>query len=121
MLHNTRIPALRMALPLLLRRFRIRQRVYRVATVPRGGAVSFTLTSFPTLNAAMESVRPQLRNRLISDAWVEDQKGKRHADLKRIRRHCQLFLPRAQPVPLHKVGPAEVDPAVAPAALPQTT
>jgi hypothetical protein len=27
---------------------------------------------------------------LISDAWVEDQKGKRHADLNRIRRHCQF-------------------------------
>ena len=121
MLHNTRIPALRMALPLLLRRFRIRQRVYRVATVPRGGAVSFTLTSFPTLNAAMESVRPQLRNRLISDAWVEDQKGKRHADLNKIRRYCQSFLPSAQPAPLHKIGPAQVDPAVASTALPQTS
>ena len=93
MLHGTRIPSLRMALPLLLRQFRIRQRVYRVATVPRDGSVSFAVACFPTLNAAMESVRPQLRNRLISDAWVEDQKGKRHADLNSIRRHCQSFVP----------------------------
>ena len=87
---NARISALRMAVPPFLRRFWIRPRTYRVATVTRAGAVSFATTSFPTLDAAMESVRLQLRKRLISDAWVEDQKGKRHADLKKIRKHCQL-------------------------------
>ena len=48
------------------------------------------LKSISTPDRAMQAVAAVLREGTIIDAWVNDEEGKRHADLAAIKKYCRI-------------------------------
>jgi hypothetical protein len=62
---------------------------YQVHMVTKEGRPA-VLKSISTPELAMQAVAKVLRDGTIVDAWVNDDEGKRHADLAAIKKYCRI-------------------------------
>jgi hypothetical protein len=63
--------------------------LYHVHMVTKEGRPA-VLKSISTPERAMEAVSAVLRDGRIIDAWVNDDEGKKYADLAVIKKHCGI-------------------------------